>query len=128
MSGMLPAARVQDLVVALITVNQYPVDRAVALMPAFGEHGLLNPSVVACMGQEQIVEGMKDAGYARGGYLPIVSHRLIQLMKAVESGALDSLPTFAASNDRAGFVAKLRDLHGFGPNTAGTAWMLWTSG
>lgn len=125
---MLPAPRIQDLVVALLAVNQYPVDRAVALMPAFRERGLLDPEAIARMGQPQVIEAMKDAGYTRGGYLPIVSYRLFQLMEAVASGGLDTLPAFVASNDRDGFVAKLTELHGFGPNTAGTAWMLWTSG
>lgn len=62
-----------NLVAALLTVNLYPLHRARALMPAFEARSLLDPAVVACLRQDDLIAAMSDAGYSRGGFLPIVS-------------------------------------------------------
>jgi endonuclease III-like uncharacterized protein len=119
---------VAHLVTALLTVNLYPVDRAAALMPAFKAKGLLDPARVAALPQDQLAEAMKDAGYARGGFLPIVSFRMYPLMEAVAGGQLDELEGAVAARDKDRFAKVLSSVHGFGPRTAETAWMLWAEG
>lgn len=122
---MLDSAAAANLVAAMLTVNFYPVDRAYGLMPAFRERGLLDPAKVAAMSHEELISAMNAAGYARGGFLPILSYRLVTLMAAVASGALDALPAQVAVNDEAKFAATLTTVHGFGPSTAATAWALF---
>jgi hypothetical protein len=121
----LTTAETASLVAALLTVNLYPLDRAHALMPAFEARGLLDPSKVAGLSQDALIAAMSDAGYTRGGYLPIVSFRLYALMEAVASGSLDALRDHAARADRGAFVGVLGGVSGFGPSTAGAAWELW---
>lgn len=124
----LTEAHIADLIAAALTVNQYPLDRAVALMPAFKERGLLDPARVAALKQDELVAALNDAGYARGGFVPILAFRLYPLMDAIAAGELDGLNGAAERGDRDAFVALLSTLHGFGPRTAGTAWALWTAG
>jgi hypothetical protein len=53
--------------------------------------------------------------------------RLYALLEAVAAGELDGLRAFVAAGDRAGFVAALGAIKGFGPSTAGAAWELWAA-
>ena len=122
---MLDVAAIKNLVAAMLAVNFYPVDRAYNLMPAFSERGLLDPGRVAAMEQADVIAAMSAAGYARGGFLPILSYRLFTLMEAVAAGKLDALPALVASNDEEKFSAALATVHGFGPRTAATAWQLF---
>lgn len=121
-------AHVANLVTALLAVNQYPVDRAAAAIPGMRERGLLTPSRIAGMEHEAVIAAMSQAGYARGGYLPIVSFRLFKLMEAAGAGTLDALAAAADRGDREAFDAELAKVHGFGPSTIATAWMLWRDG
>ncbi len=123
----LTAAQTETLVTAMLTVNHYPVDRAAALMPKFREHGLLDPTELAKLKGEQIIAAMREAGYQRGGFLPILSFRLGELMEALASDTLDSLTTHAANGDEVGFCTLLSSIHGFGPRTSEIAWVLWTT-
>ncbi|MES2644039.1 MAG: hypothetical protein V4850_31410 [Myxococcota bacterium] len=113
------------LVAALLAVNFFPVDRAYALMPAFRERGLLDPAVVGALPQEALMSAMNEAGYRRGGFLPILSFRLYALMEAVASGRLDALRALAREGKREAFAALLVSVNGFGPSTAETAWQLY---
>lgn len=122
---MLSPAATANLVAAMLAVNFYPLDRAYGLMPAFRDRGLLDPAKVSAMDQQDLISAMSAAGYARGGFLPILSYRLYKLLEAVADGKLDGLPAFATANDRASFVAALTAVHGFGPSTAATAWALF---
>ncbi len=123
----LSAAQTETLVTAMLTVNGYPVDRAAALMPKFREHGLLEPAELAKLQGEQIIGAMKEAGYDRGGFLPILSFRLCELMEALASNTLDLLAMHADKRDEAEFCTLLSSVHGFGPRTSEIAWVLWTT-
>lgn len=121
----LSSAEASNLVAALLTVNLYPLHRAHALMPAFAARGLLDPAKVAALPQGELIAAMSDAGYQRGGFLPIVSFRLYALMEAVAAGTLDTLRDHVASQNRGAFIRELSAVSGFGASTAGAAWALW---
>lgn len=123
----LTPSEIGHLVTAMLAVNGYGTDRAAALLPAFQVRGLLDAARAAEMDREALVAAMTDAGYARGGYLPILWYRHQQLMEAITKGTLDRLPGLAQAEDEAGFKALLASVHGWGPVTAATAWTLWRS-
>lgn len=118
---------VASLVAAMLAVNFFPLDRAYGLMPAFRERGLLDPARVAAMTQPDLIAAMDAAGYARGGFLPILSFRLYALMEHLGDGRLDALPAAASAGHRATFDAALGAVPGFGPRTIASAWALFTS-
>lgn len=115
------------LVTAMLAVNGYGIDRAAALLPAFQSRGLLDAAEAAEMDRDALVGAMTDAGYARGGFLPILWYRHQQLMEAISKGSLDRLPGLVRADDEAAFKAHLVSVHGWGPVTAATAWTLWRS-
>jgi hypothetical protein len=118
--------RIETLMTALLAVNGYRVDAAAALMPAFRTAGLLDHQTVAALDYDAVVERMVNAGYRRGGYVPIVSYRVMKTLEAAAAGVLDDLDVLATSNQKDGFIETLRGVHGFGPRTAELAWSLWT--
>lgn len=118
---------VASLVAAMLAVNFFPLDRSYGLMPAFRERGLLDPVRVAAMPQPELITAMNAAGYARGGFLPILSFRLYALMEHLGDGRLDALPAAAAAGDRATFDLALGAVPGFGSRTIASAWALFTS-
>lgn len=72
----------EKLLAALLSVNGYQVDRALRLMPALREAGILAPDheSVANLPQGDMIKALVDAGYNRGGYLPIMSCRVSKFM------------------------------------------------
>lgn len=123
----LAAQQVEALVTALLAVNGYPLDRAAALMPGFRKAGLLDHARVRELDADELVSSMTNAGYARGGFVPILAYRLASALEAVESGRFQTLPALAQAGDEAGFAKVLGEVHGFGPRTAAAAWLLWTA-
>ena len=121
----LTASETGHLVTAMLAVNGFGADRAAALLPAFQVRGLLDPARVAAMDREALIAAMTDAGYARGGFLPILWYRHQQLCEAIARGTLDGLPGFVHAGDEAAFKALLAGVHGWGPTTVATAWALW---
>ena len=118
---------VGHLVASLLSVNGYGAERAAALLPAFREAGLLDPSVVAAMDHEGLIVALATAGYSRGGFMPILSYRLYPLMEALAAGKLDELAISVGTGDRERFGSALAVVHGWGPVTIETAWTLWRS-
>lgn len=113
------------VVAAMLTVNQYPVDRAVALVPALRAARLLDAPAVNAMTWDDLVQALRTAGYDRGGFVPIVGARLAELMLAVERGDLGPLQDAVAAKDSATFAARLSAIKGFGPKVSATAaWLL----
>ncbi len=123
----LSRSEISNLVAALLAVNFYSVERACALMPRFEALGLLDPTTYVTLDQGQVMSRMIEAGYARGGFVPILSFRLYPLMEAISAGGLDVLRELVAADDRAAFTARLSSIHGFGPRTVENAWQLWRS-
>lgn len=123
----LSAPQVEHLVAAMLSVNGYAVERAVALMPAFRAEGLLSYKRVAALDAVALARALEAGGYTRGGFVPIMAYRLLTLLQAAESGDLDGCNGHAAAGDRDGFCRVLARVHGFGPRTSATAWALWTA-
>lgn len=114
----------EKLLAALLSVNGYPVDRALGLMPSLRMAGVLSPATVGDIPQDEMVKALNEAGYGRGGYLPIMSYRVYKLMEAVADGKLDDLEGYVADGDKGAFGQVLSSVHGFGPSTIETAWSL----
>lgn len=113
------------IVAAMLTVNQYPVDRAVGLVPSLRAVRLLDAPVVNAMTWDELVQALRTAGYDRGGFVPIVGARLAELMLAAERGDLGPLQDAVSAKDRAAFCAGLSAIKGFGPKVSETAaWLL----
>jgi len=108
----------------MLSVNNYSVTDAWALLPALRGAGLSDAALVASMEQSEIVARLKTAGYDRGKITEILAPRLQALMRAVEDGVLDGVSTIVEAEDREGLRALLLPIPGVGPRVLETAWML----
>lgn len=119
--------QVDDLIVALLSINKYTVTMTWNLLPRFRDAGLTNPRRVAEMDEGTLLQELKRAGYDRGKITDIIAPRLRNLMVCIRSGDLDTLPTMVGRDDEESVKAKLREINGVGPLVAATAWLLLSS-
>jgi len=116
-----------ELVVATLATYSYSLEKAWALRDSLRSAGLCDPAAVAGQDVAGLGNALKEAGYDRGGITYIIAPRLISLMNAIRSGALDPLAGFLEKNDEDGFCSALGAIKGFGPKSARIAWELMAS-
>ena len=119
-------SQLAPIVAAVLAVNNFKLDRAWALMPAFESAGLLDPEQVADRDLSDLTPQVFAAGFQRGLLTEMMAGRVRDVMRAAQAGKLDGLSACVASGDREGAVALLCTVKGIGPKVAGDAWMLMT--
>lgn len=69
-----------DLVVAILSVNRYPLDRTFALFNNLEAEGLFDPRVLASSTASEIARKLGNAGYSRGDAMTaIFTDRLLSV-------------------------------------------------
>jgi hypothetical protein len=119
-----PNELVEPLVMALLAVNNYSLEKVWELLPRLRAQGLTKPGQVASEDLSRLTVRLAEAGYDRGRLTPMFADRLQHLMMAIESGRLDSLRSAATRKDRQAVHGTLRRVRGIGPQVAQTAWTL----
>ncbi len=95
------------LVIGLLSVNSYPLERTWGLREDLGRAGLCDPTHVASLDEEELVSRLKRAGYDRGDFLSgLVASRL----SAVANYLIDIGWHRAATRLREGSHAEVTDL------------------
>jgi len=121
---MLSEAHVECLLMAVLAVGQYPLERVRSILGGLRAQGLANASKVAAMDLGELTVALSRAGYNRGLLTSVYGERVHAVMKAIVAGELDVVLDYVTSNDRSSFVAKLQELYGIGPKVASNAWDL----
>lgn len=74
-----------DLVMAMLSVNNYPLTKVSALFDALEANGLFDPRNLACWNREKIARTLAGAGYDRGAVMTaLFTDRLSSLGKLAE--------------------------------------------
>jgi hypothetical protein len=95
------------LVIALLSVNSYPLERTWRLREDLGRAGLCDPTHVASLNEEELASRLERAGYDRGDFLGgLVASRL----NAVANYLIDIGWRRAATGLREGSHAEVTDL------------------
>lgn len=115
-----------DVVVALLAVNNYPLDKAWNLLPALREAGMTSPDAVPQDIGEATVR-LATAGYDRGLLTSMFAERIQNLMAAVRRGDLSRIDALIETKNKEQALELLCSVKGIGPRVATTAWSLWTS-
>ena len=123
----LPQKHIEDLFVALLSINNHSVTKTWDQLPRLRDAGLTEPKRVAGMEPDLLSARLKAAGYDRGKITDILAPRLKALMMQVDRGQLDSLADLVAAKDEGGVKKILLAIDGVGPRVAATAWMLLSS-
>lgn len=74
-----------DLVMAMLSVNNYPLTKVFSLFDALEANGLFDPRNLACWNHEKIARSLTAAGYNRGAVLTAMfTERLSSLGRLAE--------------------------------------------
>lgn len=114
----------EAIIVSMLAVNSYSLERAYDLLPALRAAGLTSPLMAVEKDAGEITVLLGKAGYKRGLLTGMFAERLLAMMKAVGSGEMDALDGLLAANDRDSALALLCRVRGIGPQVAANAWAL----
>ena len=117
----------EDLVVAVLAVNNYSFEKAWTLLPNLREAGLTTAATFPAELGPATVK-LASAGYDRGLLTEMFAKRLHGLMQMAVSGALDELDGHVEAGRKDDVLALLVSVPGIGPKVARTAWELLRSG
>jgi hypothetical protein len=106
----------EDLVVSILSVNQYSLEKTHAVAPLLRQGGLLSPENLSRWELEEIVARLKAAGCDRGRFMTkLFAVRLASLGMAVESRGIAICGRILSSNDPAAISDLLLPINGVGP-------------
>jgi hypothetical protein len=107
----------QDLVVSVLAVNNYSLEKAYRLCGRLQELGLLDVSALAGspLGAGEIRSKLIEAGYARGEYIEtLISQRIERIFGAIKQrGSTEYLLSLDCGSDLV--AQRLSGLYGIGP-------------
>lgn len=118
---------VESLVVAILAVNSFPLDKAWELLPRLREAKITSPNVVAEFEVGALTVALAASGYDRGMLTGLFAERLKDLMSAIISGALDELPAALLARDESRASELLCGVRGVGKKVVGNALLLLLS-
>ena len=103
-----------DLVMAMLSVNNYPLTKVFTLFDALKDNGLFDPRNFACWNREEITRRLGAAGYDRGTVMTaIFTDRLSSLGRlADELAANEQILTKGTKTE---IAELLRRVKGVGP-------------
>ncbi len=115
----------EDLVVSILSVNQYSLEKTYAVLFLLRQSGLLSPENLSRWELEEIVAGLKAAGCDRGPFMTqLFAVRLACLGVAIESRGIAVCRGIILSNDPAAIGNLLLPIKGIGPKVLRNFFML----
>jgi hypothetical protein len=114
----------EGIVVSVLAVNKFGLEKARGLLPALRMAGLTRPAGVVGEDLCTLTVRLARAGYNRGLLTEMMAGRLLTLMAAVDQGRFTMLDSLVSSGDRDRALAILCEVHGIGPQVAANAWKL----
>lgn len=105
-----------DLVVSVLSVNNWPLERTYRLMEGLTGNGLANPSNLARLDETEIAERLKLAGYNRGEYMNrLLAARLAGLGTFINYHGVDAATRLISQKERPELERALFGIYGIGP-------------
>lgn len=123
----LSRSQVECLLVALLAVNSFALEKAQSLLPRLRAAGLSDPVRVNAMNMPEVIEALTVAGYDRKNLTWMFAERVKALMMAIERGELTRLEEAIAATDKELAATVLRRVRGVGPTVIQNAWSLITA-
>ena len=101
---------------AILSVNNYPLDRTFALFDALQAEGLFEPSVLAEATPSVIAQKLGAAGYNRGDTMTeIFTKRLLSLGAFLRTGSVDDHQRVLNNGSRDEVCSMVSPINGIGP-------------
>jgi hypothetical protein len=106
----------EDLVVSILSVNQYSLKRTYQALEGLREQGLSDPHRLMHWGQAEIVDRLKAAGCDRGPFMTnLFALRLCNLGTLIEHRGVEECMKIISSRDCGGIQDLLLPVNGIGP-------------
>jgi hypothetical protein len=125
---LLSPSQVECLLMALLAVNNFSLEKAWGLLPRMRETGLTDPARVVAMNTPVVVGALTGAGYDRKRLTWLFAERVKALMHAIQKGDLAGLAAAVAACDEETATRLLLGVRGVGPRVAENAWALLSAG
>jgi hypothetical protein len=114
-----------DLVIAILSVNNYPLDKTFALFESLKENGLLDPTALAAVGPADVAQRLGSAGYNRGDTMTaIFTDRLVSLGRLTSDVPIDVCNSILSSGTRDEVSSLLSSVKGVGPKVLNNFFVL----
>ena len=118
---------IESLVVAVLSVNNYRLEKTWALLPRFRVARVTDPKFVVTQDLASLTVLLSSSGYDRGTLTGLFAERIKDLMTAIESGELDELTGALQSHDDKRTEEILCKVRGVGKRVAANAIILLLS-
>ena len=112
------------ILASVLAVNCYGLEKAYSLLPSFRKFGLTDPSKISRTNVGEVMTQLYTAGYNRGLLTEMMAGRLVDLMKAVNSGDLEGFDELVALGKKQEAIKLLCNVKGIGPKVSADVWML----
>ena len=105
-----------DLVVSILAVNQYSLERTYALLHGLQEHKLTDPLILAGEQPDELKNRLSAAGCDRGDFMTkLFAERLSALGALIQAKGITECETIMRSGDAKAIEALLLPVKGIGP-------------
>lgn len=106
----------EDLVVSILSVNQYSLERTYRCLDGLREQGLSDPNKLMRWGQVDIVDRLISAGCDRGRFMTnLFGLRLCNLGALIERSGVEVCTKILAGRDSRAVKELLLPVNGIGP-------------
>ena len=110
----------QDLVIAILAVNQYSLEKTYPLVASLDKTGLFDPTVLRNLDCAQIEDCLRKGGCDRGSFMTaLFSRRLAALGDFIRRQGLAARDQALVSGDPGTIEAFLIGVYGIGPKVIG---------
>jgi hypothetical protein len=114
-----------DLVVSILSVNNWSLESAYAGLPGLQSGGLCSPENLVKWDVEEIVAGLKNAGFDRGPFMTtLFARRLASLGVAVGTMGVEDFSRSLSSKQRTKVSNLLMPINGIGPRVLANFFLL----
>jgi hypothetical protein len=115
----------EDLVVSMLSVNQYSLEKTYEFVGGLREQGLFDPRMLMVWDQLEIVERLKSAGCDRGPFMTnLFALRLANLGMLIASRGLETCARVISGRDTRAVGELLLPVNGIGPKVISNFYLL----
>src|SRR6266849_1635961 len=105
----------EDLVLSILSVNQYSLEKTYACLAGLRSEGLLEPATLISCSPEEIAARLKRGGCYRGVFMTtLFAHRLSSLGYFLEVKGIEACESVLRSGDSSAIKSLLMPVKGIG--------------
>jgi 3-methyladenine DNA glycosylase/8-oxoguanine DNA glycosylase len=115
----------EDLVIGILSVNQYSLERTYRLVDGFRTQGLFQPENLMRWDPSGIVDRLKSAGCDRGQFMTnLFALRLSALGMLIQAKGIEACTSIIAGRDTKMIEELLLPVNGIGPKVLANFYLL----